>query len=104
MFNKIQSDKRRNAINLFFNKIKNLPNVKENLPHINNSVTSGITVMNLEMVEKMTICIFQEMLHSRHIIVTINNLSIIPCDCRGLLSLNDLKEIVDIEGTIITLT
>lgn len=59
--------------------------------------------MNPETFRKMDPRTFQERLRGRHIVVTFLNLSIIPCDRGGLLTLNGLKEIVEMEGKIFTL-
>jgi hypothetical protein len=58
--------------------------------------------MNSSEVQTMDSRTFQEKLRGHHIVVTDVNLSQIPCNRRGFLTLNGLKEIVDMEGMIIT--
>ena len=46
----------------------------------------------------MTTSNFQNILRSRHIIIDSLNLDYIPCNRGGLMTLNSLKEIVNLEG------
>lgn len=46
-------------------------------------------------------CDFQEILHSKHIIITNWNLQFVSCDCRGLMALNSMKELIVLEGILL---
>ena len=61
--------------------------------------TSAIKAIGYETVQQMSPQSFQEELRSKHIIIADNNLARVSCDRRGLMSLNSLKEFVNIEGT-----
>lgn len=61
---------------------------------------SAIDEIDYEVVQQMSPQSFQKKLRSKHIFVTDNNLSFVPCDRRGLMTLNSLKEIVNIEGAL----
>lgn len=65
--------------------------------------TSAISGIAYETVQQMSPQSFQEKLRSRHIVIIDNNISHISCDRRGLISLNSLKEVVNIEGIFICL-
>jgi hypothetical protein len=104
IFNDLQSEKCIKAIVQFLNKIKQLQNINGWTPYIKNSPTSGITVLESDIVHTMVSHAFQEKLRSRHVIITDVHFSRIACDCHGLLSLHGLKEIVDIEGIILIFT
>jgi hypothetical protein len=56
--------------------------------------------MAKNVADEMTPFAFQDLLNNRHIIISDLNLQKISCNRRGLLTLNSLKEIVNIEGTI----
>ena len=60
--------------------------------------TTGIRTINYEMVRQMSPQTFQKGLRTKHIIIPGYNLPRVSCDRGGLMSLNSLKEYVDIEG------
>jgi hypothetical protein len=63
------------------------------------SLTSAIEAFDYETVLQMSPQSFQKKLRSKHIIIADYNLPRISCDRRGLMSLNSLKEFVNIEST-----
>jgi hypothetical protein len=63
-----------------------------------NVSTSRIKPITRSVIQEMTPCSFQKMLRSNHIVITDYNLPYISCDRNGLMSINSLKELVDIEG------
>lgn len=73
------------------------------IPYIDNSPFSGITTITKEKVGVLDPRIFQEFLRARHIIIVDIDLPLIPCNRRGLLTLNGLKEIVKMEGIKVAL-
>jgi hypothetical protein len=60
--------------------------------------TSAIKAIGNEMIQQMSPQSFQGELRSKHIVIPDINLPPIPCDRRGLMTLNSLKELVEIEG------
>lgn len=60
---------------------------------------SAIKSISREDAQQMSPQLFQETLRKKHILVADHNLPPIPCDRRGLASLNSMKELVNIEGT-----
>ena len=62
------------------------------------SPTSAITSLTCKSAQEMSPNLFQKLLRSKHIIIPDYNLPEISCDRRGLMSLNSLKEHVNIEG------
>lgn len=62
-----------------------------------------MTVITNERTQKLEPRIFQEFLRVRHIIIVDVDLPHIPCNRRGLLTLNGLKEIVKTEGIKVSL-
>ena len=63
-----------------------------------NEQSSAIKAIGYETIQQMSPQSFQEGLHSKHIIIVDNNLPPISCNRYGLMTLNSLKEYVDIEG------
>jgi len=63
--------------------------------------TMVIQSITREQAQQMSIYSFQTLLRSKHVIIPDCDLPIIPCDRRGLTSLNGLKELVNIEGDLI---
>jgi hypothetical protein len=104
IFNDLQSEKRIKDIVQFLDKIEQLQNINRQTPYIKNSPTSGITILESDIVQTMVSRAFQEKLWSHHVIITDVHLFWIACDRHGLLSLHGLKEIVDIEGIILIFT
>jgi hypothetical protein len=60
-----------------------------------------VKAIRYETIQQMSPQSFQEELRSKHIIIAENNLPSISCDRRGLMTLNSLKEIVNIEGALL---
>ena len=60
--------------------------------------SSAIKEIDYAKVQQMTPQSFQEQLRSKHIIIADYNLPSISCDRRGLMTLNSLKALVNIEG------
>jgi hypothetical protein len=61
-------------------------------------VLLAIKAITLETVRDMSPQSFQIELRSKHIVIPDYNLSPISCDRRGIMSLNSLKDVVDIES------
>jgi hypothetical protein len=62
IFNDLQSEKRMKAIVQFLDKIEQLQNINRQTPYIKNSPTSGITVLESDIVQTMVSRAFQEKL------------------------------------------
>jgi hypothetical protein len=86
----LQFYKTISAIRLFLNKCE-----------VIFSSESAMKSITFAAVQDMTPCVFQEILRSKHIIVSDYNLPSITCDRRGLTSLNSVKEVVNMEGMAI---
>jgi ribosomal protein S26 len=59
---------------------------------------TALKAINYEAIQVMVPRSFQQELRSKHIIIADFNLPRISCDRQGLMSLNSLKEVVNIEG------
>jgi hypothetical protein len=59
----------------------------------------AIKAIGCEIVQQMSPQLFQQELRSKHIIIADSKRPSIPCDRHGLMTLNSLKELVNIEGT-----
>ena len=59
-----------------------------------------VKAIRYETIQQMSPQSFQE-LRFKHIIIAENNLPPISCDRRGLMTLNSLKEIVNIKGALL---
>ena len=66
-----------------------------------NEKSSAVKAIGHEVVQQMSPQSFQKKLRSSHIIIADNNLPLVSCDRRGLMTLNSLKEIVNIEGALL---
>lgn len=86
------------AIEKFITKIMDNFKCSEPLCMEYDDQTSAITSISRESAQQMSPRSFQELLRSKHIIIADYNLPSIPCDRNGLMSLNSLKETVNIEG------
>ena len=65
-----------------------------------NEQSSAIKVIGYETIQQKSPQSFQDELRSKHIVIADNNLAPISCNRHGLMTLNSLKESVDIEGTL----
>jgi hypothetical protein len=75
IFNDLQSEKRIKVTVQFLNEIEQLQNINGQTPYIKNSPTSGITVLESDIVQTMVSHAFQEKLQSHHVIITDVHLS-----------------------------
>ena len=66
-----------------------------------NEKPSAVKAIGYETVQQMSPQSFQKELRSKHIIIADINLPPISCDRPGLMTLNSLKEIVNIEGALL---
>ena len=64
----------------------------------NDREKSMMRAINYQTVRQLSPRSFQEILRSKHIVIVDYNLSHVGCDRPGIMSLNSLKEIVNIEG------
>jgi hypothetical protein len=80
IFNDLQSEKCIKAIVQFLDKIEQLQNINGWTPYIKNSPTSGITILESDIVQTMVSCAFQKKLQSHHVIITDVHLFRIACD------------------------
>lgn len=62
------------------------------------NLASAIKLVSREFAQQMSPHSFQEMLHSKQIVIANYNLPYVSCDRHGLMSLNSFKEVVNIKG------
>lgn len=82
----------------FFEAVENFKVVQPSTPSSEDVCESNFTILTAEGLEEISTQMFQNELGLHHIIIQGSNLVEIPCNYRGLTSLNSLKEIVNMEG------
>lgn len=76
---------------------------RDRIPSTECKQISAIKGIDFETSHQMSPQSFQEELRSKHIVIADYILPHISCDRRGLTSLNSLKEVVNIEGILLSL-
>ena len=95
-----QFDKLTTSVNKLVARIEDRFTSGDRALCMENVLTSAIKSISRELAQQMSPRSFQEVLRSKHIIISDFNLPYISFDRRGLMSLNSLKEHVNIEGRI----